>query len=224
MPVVVLLGAPGAGKGTQAPLLANALDVPILASGELLRAVAASGSELGRQVADIMRSGELVPDATTVQIFLDRLAEPDAAGGAILDGFPRTRRQAEALDEALAETGARVERALLIDVPIEDLIGRFADRVVCSTGAHVYNLRSNPPRVPGVCDVDGSELVRRADDAEETVRARMAQQLAPLGEVIDHYRGRGILTAVDGTLPIDKVTAELLAALGLPARAGAPGR
>ena len=224
MPVVVLLGAPGAGKGTQAPLLARALDVPILASGELLRAVAAGGSELGRQVAEIMRSGELVPDATTVRIFLDRLDEPDASGGAILDGFPRTRPQAEALDEALAETGARVERALLIDVPIEDLIGRFADRVVCSTGAHVYNLRSKPPRVPGVCDVDGSELVRRADDAEETVRARMAQQLAPLGEVIDHYRAGGILTAVDGTLPIDKVTAELLGALGLPAGAGATGR
>jgi adenylate kinase len=222
MPVVVLLGAPGAGKGTQAPLLAERLGVPVLASGELLRAEVATGSRLGRDVDAIMKSGELVPDDAMVGLFLLRLGRPDAMHGAILDGFPRTRAQAEALDRALAASGRRVERALLIEVPIEDLVERFADRVICRTGGHVYNLRANPPRVPGVCDVDGSELVRRADDAEDTVRARMAQQLGPLGEVADHYRAAGVLTPVDGTQAIDDVTADLLAAVG--SRAPATGR
>jgi adenylate kinase len=220
MPVVVLLGAPGAGKGTQAPILAERLGVPVLASGELLRTEVASGSALGREVDEIMRSGELVPDATIVRLFLDRLDRPDAAPGAILDGFPRTGGQAEALDDALAETSGRVHRALLIDVPIEDLVGRFADRVICEAGAHVYNLRSNPPRIPGVCDRDGSPLLRRKDDAEDTVRARMVQQLEPLNDVVEHYRGRGVLATVDGLQPIYRVTADLLDALGVQAPAG----
>jgi adenylate kinase len=219
MTVAVLLGAPGAGKGTQAPLLAKRLGVPVLASGELLRAEAATGTEVGREVDAIMRTGELVPDATVVRLFLDRLGRPDAARGAILDGFPRTRGQAAALDAALAEGGGRVDRALLIDVPIEDLISRFADRVICRAAGHVYNLRSNPPRRPGLCDIDGSELVRRADDVEETVRARMLQQLGPLNEVADHYREHGILSTVDGTQSIDGVAADLLAAVGSAAPA-----
>jgi adenylate kinase len=219
MTVAVLLGAPGAGKGTQAPLLAKRLGVPVLASGDLLRAESASGSEIGREVQEIMRSGELVPDGTMVRIFLDRLGRPDAAAGAILDGFPRTRGQAEALDSALAEAGRRVDRALLIEVPIEELVGRFAERVICRAGGHVYNLHSNPPRQPGVCDIDGSELVRRVDDAEATVRARMVQQLGPLAEVADHYRSRGVLTAIDGTQSIERVAADLVSALGLPASA-----
>jgi adenylate kinase len=219
MTVAVLLGAPGAGKGTQAPLLAKRLGVPVLASGELLRAEAATGTEVGREIDAIMRTGELVPDAAVVRLFLDRLGRPDAARGAILDGFPRTRAQAAALDAALAELGGRVDRAVLIDVPIEDLISRFADRVICRDGGQVYNLRSYPPRRPGVCDIDGSELVRRADDAEETVRARMLQQLGPLNEVADHYRERGILSTVDGTQSIDGVAADLLAAVGSAAPA-----
>jgi adenylate kinase len=216
MAVVVLLGAPGAGKGTQAPILAGKLGVPVLASGDLLRAVAASGSPLGRQVEAIMKAGELVPDETTVRIFLDRLGEPGAARGAILDGFPRTRRQAEALDRALASAGSGVDAALLIEVPLEELVGRFADRLICRASGHVYNTRSNPPRRPGVCDVEGSELIRRADDAEATVRARMEQQIGPLNEVADHYRSRGLLKVIDGLRPIEEVTAGLLAALGLP--------
>jgi adenylate kinase len=219
MTVAVLLGAPGAGKGTQAPLLAASLGVPVLASGDLLRTEVASGSKIGREVDEIMRSGELVPDATMARLFLGRLGKADAAGGAILDGYPRTRRQAEALDEALAKSGRQVDRALLIEVPVEDLIGRFAGRLICTAGGHVYNERSKPPRTPGVCDVDGSALVHRADDAEETVRARMLQQLGPLMDVADHYRRQGILVPIDGTRSIDGVAAALLDALGRPAAA-----
>ena len=217
MTVAVLLGAPGAGKGTQAPLLAERLDVPVLASGDLLRAEVASGTEIGREVDEIMRSGELVSDDLMVRLFLARLDRQDAANGAILDGFPRTRRQAEALDDALTASGRSVDRALLIEVPIEDLVGRFAGRLICKAGGHVYNEWFKPPMVWGVCDVDGSELVHRADDAEATVRARMEQQLGPLHDVADYYRARGILTAVDGLRPIEDVTASLLEALGWPA-------
>ena len=216
MPVIVLLGAPGAGKGTQAPILSACLGVPILASGDLLRAEVASGSEIGREVDAIMRSGELVPDATMARLFLGRLAQPDAVNGALLDGFPRTRPQAVALDEALEATGGHVDRAILIEVPIEELVGRFAGRLVCKSG-HVYNERTNPPKTPGVCDIDGAELTHRADDEEATVRARMEQQLGPLGEVADHYRQKGILTAIDGTFSIGAVAASLLTAVREPA-------
>lgn len=212
--VIVLLGPPGAGKGTQAPILAARLGLPILASGDLLRAVARSGSDLGREVEAIMKAGALVPDVTTVRIFLDRLAEPDAAGGAILDGFPRTAAQAAALDAALAERGSKVDAAILVDVPAEELVARMADRVVCRTDpTHVYNLRTKPPRRAGRCDVDGAELYRRADDEPETVRARLAKQLAPLAEVVGHYRDHGVLQEVDGRLPIDAVTEQVLAVL-----------
>jgi adenylate kinase len=216
MTVVVLLGAPGAGKGTQAPIVAAHLGVPILASGDLLRAVVASGRPLGREVQAMMVAGELVPDDTIVRIFLERLAEPDAANGAILDGFPRTRAQAAALDDALVARGAQVDRAILIHVPPEELIRRMADRLICQAAGHVYNLLSNPPHEPDRCDVDRSPLVHRADDGEVTVRARMAQQLPPLETVVDHYRSTGVLVTVDGRLPIPAVTAEVLTALERP--------
>jgi adenylate kinase len=211
--VIVLLGAPGAGKGTQAPAVARRLGIPILASGELLRAAVAAGSPLGRQADRYMSRGQLVPDDTIVRVFLDRLEAADATDGAVLDGFPRTRVQAEALDTALAEAGRHVDRAGYIDVPIEDLVQRMANRRICTANGHVYNLVSNPPAYDTVCDLDGSMLVQRPDDAEATARARMAQQIPPLLDVVDHYRSRGILTTVDGRLPIDDVTDALLEAV-----------
>ena len=212
MSVAVLLGAPGAGKGTQAPILASHLGVPVLASGDLLRAAVAARTPLGSVADRYMSRGQLVPDDTIVDIFLERLAADDADKGAILDGFPRTRGQAEALDRALAAGAKRVDVALFIDVPEEDLVARMASRRICEANGHVYNVASNPPVVPGICDLDGSDLVQRVDDREETVRARMIQQITPLRDVVDHYRATGVLRTIDGLRSIDEVTAGLLAA------------
>jgi adenylate kinase len=213
MTVIVLLGAPGAGKGTQAPALAERLDIPVLASGDLLRAAVATGTPLGREADRYMSRGQLVPDDTMVRVFLDRLDAEDAKKGAILDGFPRTKVQAEALDAALAETGRAVDHAAYIDVPLEDLVKRMANRRICTANGHVYNLVSNPPPEGSICDLDGSKLVQRADDEEATVRARMAQQVPPLLDVVEHYRKRGVLTTVDGRQSIDDITEALMAAV-----------
>ena len=213
MTVIILLGAPGAGKGTQAPALSSRLRIPVLASGDLLRAAVAAGTPLGREADRYMSRGQLVPDETIVRVFLDRLEAADARGGAILDGFPRTKVQAEALDDALAEAGRRVDMAGYIDVPLEDLVTRMANRRICTANGHVYNLVSNPPARDGLCDLDGAELVQRADDEEVTVRARIAQQVPPLLEVVEHYRDHGVLTTVDGRQPIEDVTDALLSAV-----------
>ena len=213
MTVVVLLGSPGAGKGTQAPVLARHLGVPVLASGDLLRTAVATGTPLGREADRFMSRGQLVPDETIVRVFLDRLEQPDARVGAILDGFPRTRVQAEALDVALGEAGRKVDRTIFIDVATEDLVRRMANRRICTANGHVYNLASNRPRVEGVCDLDGSPLVQRPDDHEATVRARMNEQIPPLLEVVEHYRDAGVLQTVDGREPITEVSGRVLAAM-----------
>lgn len=216
MTVVVLLGSPGAGKGTQAPVLARHLGVPVLASGDLLRAAVANGTPLGREADRFMSRGQLVPDDTIVRVFLDRLERDDAQAGAILDGFPRTRVQAEALDVALEEAGRRVDRTIFIDVPTEDLVKRMADRRICTANGHVYNLASNPPIVAGVCDIDGSPLTQRPDDHEATVRSRMREQIPPLLEVVDHYRAAGVLQTVDGRQPISDVSERVLSTIDAP--------
>jgi len=217
MAVIVLLGAPGAGKGTQAPVIAEHLGVPILGSGDLLRTAVAAGTALGREADEYMSRGQLVPDATIVRVFLDRLEQPDATAGAVLDGFPRTRVQAEALDVELVGAGRRVDRAVLVDVPTEERITRMANRRICTANGHVYNRASNPPEEAGICDLDGSELVQREDDKEETVRARMQQQIPPLLDVVDHYRRNGVLATVDGRLPIEQVGEAVIEALNGPA-------
>jgi adenylate kinase len=216
--VIVLLGAPGAGKGTQAEILHNRLGVPHIATGELFRAAYKQGTSIGREARRYMDRGQLVPDDITIRMLLERLDEPDAKGGAILDGFPRTSAQAKALDTALAERGMHVDRALLIDVPGEDLVRRMAGRLICEASGHVYHETANPPRVPGICDIDGSRLVQRADDAADTIRARLSQQLGALADVVDHYRRAGVLRSVDGRQPINLVSRALLAELDPPVR------
>lgn len=213
MSIVVLLGAPGAGKGTQAPILSRELGLPVVATGDLFRAAVRDGTPVGLEARRYMDAGQLVPDSITIRLLRDRLARPDAEDGVILDGFPRTAAQAAALDDALAEQGSGVTAALLIDVPIEELVGRMAGRRICEANGHVFNLLTNPPREPGRCDLDGSTLLQRADDEEATVRARMAQQLGPLDDVVAHYRSHGQLRTVDGRASIEAVTEALLAAL-----------
>jgi adenylate kinase len=211
--VVVLLGAPGAGKGTQAPLLATRLGIPIVATGDLFRAAVRDGTAVGQEARRYMDAGQLVPDEITVRLLLDRLGRPDAAAGVILDGFPRTGVQAAALDRELAERGARVGAAVLVDVPLEELVRRMSGRWVCRAAGHPYHEVFSPPNVVGVCDLDGSELYQRADDRPDTIRARMDQQLGALAEVIDHYRSSGALRTVDGLQEIGGVAEAIDASL-----------
>jgi adenylate kinase len=211
--VVVLLGAPGAGKGTQAPLLAARLGIPVVATGDLFRSAVRDGTQLGLEARRYMDAGQLVPDDITVRLLLDRLGRPDAAGGVILDGFPRTGVQARALDRALEGEAERVCAAILVDVPEEELVRRMSGRWICRAAGHPYHEVSSPPLVPGVCDLDGSELYQRADDRPETIRARMAQQLGALAEVIEHYRESGVLRTVDGLQAIGAVAGAIDAAL-----------
>jgi len=206
----VLLGAPGAGKGTQAHILARHLGLPRVATGDLFREALREGTPLGLVARDYMDRGELVPDRTTVGMLLERLAAPDAARGVILDGFPRTRSQAIALDDALADRSTRVEAALLVDVPADELLRRLSGRWICVAAGHTYHETAYPPRVPGVCDIDGSGLVQRGDDRPEVVKARLDNQLGAMQEVVEHYRSAGILQVVDGRRPIAAVTNDLL--------------
>ncbi len=218
MSFVVLLGAPGAGKGTQAPILARRVGVPHVASGDLFRSAVKEGSAIGLEARRYMERGQLVPDEITVKMLLDRLAQPDAAEGAILDGFPRNLAQAGILTETLAERGSAVAAALEIDVPEADLVRRLSGRWICQANGHVYNETSHPPRIPGKCDLDDSPLIQRDDDRRETVVARLTVQLNDLAKVVGYYREQGLLRMIDGRQSVDEVTEALLAAVGrLPA-------
>ena len=218
--ILLLIGPPGAGKGTQAEILGREFGLPHLASGDLFRAALASGTPLGQRARTYMDRGELVPDDVTIGMFMDELARPDAAAGAILDGFPRTVTQAAALDRTLADHGERIARAISIEVPTEELVRRLAGRWVCPTCGRAYQDEADPPRVAGHCDRDGAELVQRDDDRPEVVRARLEKQVPPMLEVIDHYDGAGIVERVDGRQSPDAVAREILQRLAAqPARA-----
>jgi adenylate kinase len=213
--VIVLVGAPGAGKGTQAQRLAASLDLLPISTGDLFRAALREGTTLGAEVRKYVEKGTLVPDPVTLRVVEERLGQEDASRGVVLDGFPRTRIQAEALDRMLAHDRSRVSAALYIEVETAELVGRLAGRRVCSgPGQHVYHLDSRPPKVAGVCDIDGTPLVQRNDDKPETIRARLARQLPPMYEVVDHYQGTGVLHAVRGDRPMDEIAAELLRLAG----------
>jgi adenylate kinase len=216
--ILVMVGAPGAGKGTQAAILAERLGIPHVASGELFRNAVRAGTPLGAAVRGYLERGQLVPDDLAIEVILDRLAQPDAARGAILDGFPRTRPQAEALSAALARRGQRVDQALYVGVREAELRRRLSGRWICRANGHSYHVIDHPPKRPGVCDLDGSELYQREDDRPETVRARLAAQLPPMYDVVDYYTELGVLTAVDGEGTIDEVTDALLRTIAEPAR------
>jgi adenylate kinase len=209
---LVLLGAPGAGKGTQAPILADRLGLPHVATGDLFRSAVHEGSAVGLEARRYMERGQLVPDSITVKMLLDRLAERDAAVGAILDGFPRNLAQADILASALADRHSQVDVALEIEVPQAELVRRLSGRWICKANGHVYNETSHPPRVAGKCDLDDSPLIQRDDDRSETIAARLAAQLASLNDVVGYYRERGLLRTIDGRQSVSAVTTALLAA------------
>lgn len=212
--IILLVGAVGAGKGTQATILSSELRLPHVASGNLFREALRDGTPLGDEAREYMQRGELVPDELTIQMVMERLARPDAVAGAILDGFPRTVRQAQALDETLADHGEQIDRVVFIEVPMEELVRRVSGRWICPSCGTTYHVDTDPPRQAGHCDNDGSRLVQRDDDRPEVVSARMAKQIPPMEAVIAHYDAAGIVTRVDGRLPIPTVTAAIRDALG----------
>jgi adenylate kinase len=208
--ILLLVGSVGAGKGTQAAALSSELGLAHLASGNLFRQALRDGSQLGEQARAYMERGDLVPDDITIGMFMHELSQPAAARGAILDGFPRTVAQAQALDATLAERGEQIERVISIEVPVEELVARVAGRRVCPVCGTPYHVVGDPPRVPGRCDNDGAELQQRDDDRPEVVRARLAKQVLPMLEVLEYYDQKGIVQHVDGTQPIAAVTDEIL--------------
>jgi adenylate kinase len=210
---IVLIGAPGAGKGTQAARLHELLNLPHVASGDLFRENLRNQTELGLKAKAYMDRGELVPDDVTIAMVTERLSRPDCTNGALLDGFPRTIAQAEALDRALAATGRKISVVPYIAVPDEALVERLSGRWLCRTCGESYHTLFNPPRRAGVCDKDGGELCQRDDDKPETVRNRLKvywQQTSPL---IDYYRRRGVLVEINGNQAIEAVEADLKAAV-----------
>ena len=210
---IILLGAPGAGKGTQAATLHEELNAPHIATGDLFRAALSQGTPLGMEAKSYMDRGELVPDDVTVRMLLERISQPDASDGYILDGFPRSIGQAEALGAALTERSEGIDKVLLVDVSEDELVRRLSGRWICRSCQTPYHAISNPPRAEGVCDADGGELYQRDDDKPETVMNRLTvykDQTAPL---IDYYEGQQILTRINGEQEIDVVRSNLLAAL-----------
>ena len=210
---IVLLGPPGAGKGTQAQIISTVLGLPHVSSGDLFRENLRNGTELGKVAEGYITRGELVPDNVTIQMVRERLARPDAISGVLLDGFPRTPAQAEALDKILSQFDGGVKIVPYINVPEQVLIERLSGRWTCRSQGHIFHEKYNPPLKSGVCDIDGSELYQREDDRAETVARRIRVYLEQTQPLINYYRQRELLVEVDGEQTIEAVTAELMAAL-----------
>jgi adenylate kinase len=210
---IVLLGPPGAGKGTQAQIVAQELNLAHVSSGDLFRENLKAQTELGKLAKQFMDRGELVPDDVTIAMVKDRLEREDAAKGALLDGFPRTPPQAEALKNMLAEMDASVDVVPYISVPAEVLVERLSGRWTCRAAGHVYHEKYNPPKESGVCDIDGSELYQRDDDKAETVQNRIRVYMDQTSPLIEYYRQVSLLVEIDGTQEIEHVSEDLLAAI-----------
>lgn len=203
--ILVLLGPPGAGKGTQAVRLAEAFGLQHLSSGDVLRAERKSGTDLGGRVAQYMDSGALVPDEIIVEVILARVLNPTRPAGVLLDGFPRTLAQAEALDNALAKAGKQVDLVVSLVVPDEPIVDRITGRRLCPTCGAVYHVKSLPPIKAGVCDKDATPLIHRTDDTAEVVKERLSAYHAQTRPLEDYYRGKGIMVEVDGTSDVETV-------------------
>ncbi len=206
---LVLLGPPGSGKGTQGERLQEDLELPYWATGDILRAAVREGTELGREAKEYMDRGDLVPDELIVGMIGQRIDSAEAADGFILDGFPRTAPQAEALAAKLTELGRELTAVLLIDVADDEVVRRLGGRRTCVEGGHVFHVDFNPPRQDGVCDIDGSELVVRDDDKLEVIRHRLEQYHAKTEPLIEHYDARSLLRRIDGAASPDAVADEI---------------
>ncbi|HUO70450.1 MAG TPA: adenylate kinase [Solirubrobacteraceae bacterium] len=196
---LILLGPPGAGKGTQAERLRNDFQLAFISTGEMLRANVRDGTELGNQAKTFMDAGELVPDELIVKMAAERLREDDAQDGFILDGFPRTQAQATALDEMLSGLARRITAALLIDVPDDEVVRRLSGRRVCVKAGHNYHIEFDPPKIEGVCDQDGSRLIQRDDDKPDVIRNRLGVYHEKTKPLIDYYDRQGLMKRIDGT-------------------------
>ena len=209
-----MLGAPGAGKGTQAKMIADKYGVPHISTGDIFRANIKNGTELGMEAKKYMDQGLLVPDELTVRILLDRVAQDDCKNGYVLDGFPRTIPQAEVLDSELTKLGDHIDYAINVDVPDENIVKRMSGRRACLTCGATYHIEHVPPKKEGICDVCGSELVLRDDDKPETVKNRLNVYHEQTQPLIDFYTEKGVLKTVDGTVPMEEVFAAITAILG----------
>ena len=210
---LILLGLPGAGKGTQARLLSDKLGLLHISTGDMFREAAANGTELGLRAQEFMSKGELVPDQVTIGMLLERIAQPDAERGIMLDGFPRTIPQAEALDAALTERDSQIDAVLYIEVPEDQLMGRLTGRSTCPTCGAIYHELSNPPRNSGHCDNDNTELTQRADDRPETVKTRLDANREWTEQLAVYYEAASKLHHIDGTGDPSDITARLLTAI-----------
>lgn len=211
---IIMLGAPGAGKGTQAKMIAEKYGVPHISTGDIFRANIKNGTELGMEAKKYMDQGLLVPDELTVKILLDRVAQEDCKNGYVLDGFPRTIPQAEVLDRALSEIGDQIDFAINVDVPDENIVKRIGGRRACLSCGATYHIEHVPPKTEGICDVCGANLVLRDDDKPETVGNRLKVYHKQTQPLIDFYQAKGILKTVDGTVDMKDVFASIVAVLG----------
>ena len=207
---IILVGAQGSGKGTQAELLSQTLGVPHIASGDLFRKAIDEKTELGIKAKAYIDRGELVPDDLTVTMVVKRLEEPDCSQGVLFDGFPRTVTQAEVLDKGLQEVGKQIDLAIYLQVLREELLKRLSGRYICRAKQHVYNINTHPPKVAGVCDIDGSELYQRSDDTGEAVQKRLDIFFNETIRLLDYYGNQKKLVEVDGNQDIDRVQQLLL--------------
>ena len=211
---IIMFGAPGAGNGTQAKMIADKYGVPHISTGDIFRANIKNGTELGMEAKKYMDQGLLVPDELTVRILLDRVAQDDCKNGYVLDGFPRTIPQAEVLDSELTKLGDHIDYAINVDVPDENIVKRMSGRRACLTCGATYHIEHVPPKKEGICDVCGSELVLRDDDKPETVKNRLNVYHEQTQPLIDFYTEKGVLKTVDGTVPMEEVFAAITAILG----------
>ena len=213
---IVMLGAPGAGKGTQADILSQEMNLPHIASGDLFRQALEEKTEVGLLAKSYMDKGELVPDEVSIKMILERINQPDCASGCIFDGFPRTLHQAKVLDKALKEQGKSVDKAIYIEVPDEELVKRLSGRWLCRNCQTPYHSISSPPKMPGKCDKCGGELYQRSDDKEETVKERLNVFFAQTAPILDFYKKQSKLIRVNGNLGIQGVAREIISALKAP--------